>query len=93
MNECSETELVTNLDQKPPKQIWQCLSDAGLVEISVEEFPARIRTVKQTVMSRLGQLMYEQTDWRERESAAYSLGTLKKLESKLAGAGKHVDEE
>ena len=85
---------MTQADEKPAKQkLWQCLTDAHLVEIAVEEFPERIREVKNTVMTRLSQLMYEHTDWRERESAAYSLGTLKKLESKLARAGKHVEEE
>lgn len=85
---------MTQADEKPAKQkLWQSLADAHLVEIAVEEFPDRIREVKRTVMARLGQLMHEHTDWRERESAAYSLGTLKKLESKLARAGKHVEEE
>ena len=68
---------------------WKALADAGLVEIGLDEFPDRIRDVKRTVMSRLSQLLEEDTDWRERESAAYSLGTLKKLESKLTRAGEH----
>lgn len=68
--------------------LWKSLSDAGLVEIGIDQFPDRIRQVKQTVITRLGQLLEHETDWRERESAAYSLGTLKKLESKLAGASK-----
>lgn len=85
---------MTQADDKPGKQmLWQSLTDARLVEIAVEEFPDRIRAVKQAVIMRLSQLMREHTDWRERESAAYSLGTLKKLESKLARAGKHVEEE
>lgn len=71
--------------------MWKSLSDAGLVEIGIEEFPDRIRRVKQTVMSRLSQLLEHDADWRERESAAYSLGTLKKLEAKLVGASKSED--
>ena len=86
--------LMTDTDDKTGKeQLWKSLSDAGLVEISVEEFPQRIRDVKKTVMVRLSELLREHTSWRERESAAYSLGTLKKLESKLARAGKQVDGE
>lgn len=65
------------------QKLWKSLADAGLVEISIDEFPKRIRDVKQTVMVRLSELLTDETDWRERESAAYSLGTLKKLESKL----------
>ena len=68
--------------------LWKSLSDAGLVEIRIEEFPDRIRTVKQTVMKRLSQLLEFEADWRERESAAYSLGTLKKLEAKLINASR-----
>lgn len=68
--------------------MWESLSEAGLVEIPIAEFPDRIRHVKQTVMTRLSQLLERETDWRERESAAYSLGTLKKLEAKLVNASR-----
>ena len=71
-------------DKESGKQVlWKALADAGLVEIELDEFPDRIRAVKQAVMVRLSELLEEENDWRERESAAYSLGTLKKLESKL----------
>ena len=74
------------------QMLWKSLADAGLVEIELDEFPERIRDVKQAVMVRLSELLEEENDWRERESAAYSLGTLKKLESKLlARASKQGD--
>lgn len=79
---------LTELDKQV---MWKSLSDAGLVEIRIEEFPDRIRRVKQTVMTRLSQLLEFEADWRERESAAYSLGTLKKLEAKLANASKTAE--
>ena len=75
--------MTTPDDQTGKQARWKSLADAGLVEIRLDEFPKRIRDVKQTVMVRLSELLEEETDWRERESAAYSLGTLKKLESKL----------
>jgi len=75
--------VTTPDDQSGKQALWKSLADAGLVEIGLDEFPKRIRDVKQTVMVRLSELLEEETDWRERESAAYSLGTLKKLESKL----------
>ena len=75
---------MTTPDEKTAKQqVWKSLADAGLVEIEPEEFPERIREVKKAVMVRLSELLEGETNWRERESAAYSLGTLKKLESKL----------
>ncbi|HUM06437.1 MAG TPA: hypothetical protein VLT90_13310 [Terriglobales bacterium] len=70
-------------DKDGKQRLWKSLNDAGLVGIELDEFPERIREVKQAVMVRLGELLEDETDWRERESAAYSLGTLKKLESKL----------
>jgi len=84
---------VTTPDDAAGKQtLWKSLADAGLVEIEIDEFPKRIEDVKQTVMVRLSELLVKETDWRERESAAYSLGTLKKLESKVkANAAKHDD--
>jgi hypothetical protein len=59
------------------------LSEAGLVEIGLEEFAERIRDVKHTVSMRLRELMEFNSGMRERDSAAHSLGTLKRLESKL----------
>jgi hypothetical protein len=69
------------------------LSDAGLVEIRLDEFAERIRDVKRIVIARLRELLDFNTGLKERESAAYSLGTLKGLELKvLANAPKPPDQ-
>ncbi len=52
-----------------------------------DEFPDQIRDVKNVVMGRLTEMLSGKTDLRDRESAAYSLGTLKKLETTLQGSG------
>ena len=74
------------------QQIWRVLSEAGLVEIRLDEFAERIRDVKRIVTARLRELLDFDTGIKERESAAYSLGTLKGLELKvLANAAKPPD--
>jgi hypothetical protein len=65
------------------RQAWRALSEAGLVEIHIDEFAARIRDVKHTVIVRLRELLDRTNGLKERESAAYSLGTLKGIELKL----------
>ena len=93
--ECPEaaTNTVTAANNQGGKQmLWKSLADAGLVEIEIDEFPRRIADVKQAVMVRLSELLDEETDWRERESAAYSLGTLKKLESKVKASASKDDQ-
>lgn len=73
-------------------QVWRVLSEAGLVEIRPDEFAERIRDVKRIVTGRLFDLLNSNTGVQERESAAYSLGTLKGLELKvLANAPKPPD--
>jgi hypothetical protein len=64
-------------------QVWRVLSEAGLVEIPLDEFAERIRDVKRIVTGRLFDLLNFNTSVQERESAAYSLGTLKGLELKV----------
>lgn len=64
------------------------LSKAGLVDIPPDEFPKRINEAKNAVMERLDELLELTTDIRERDSAAYSLATLKKLEATLKQEGK-----
>ena len=59
------------------------LSETGLVEIRLDEFADRIRDVKQLVAVRLRELLDFNTGLRDRDSAAYSLGTLKEIELKL----------
>ena len=74
---------------QPPKEsekegAWRLLSEAGLIDIAPEEFPKRIKEAKDVVMGRLDKLLEATNQVRERESAAYSLATLKKLERTLA---------
>ncbi|MGO9404946.1 MAG: hypothetical protein ACLPVW_15900 [Terriglobales bacterium] len=65
------------------QEAWRALSEAGLVEIRLDEFAERIRDVKRIVGARLHELLNLSTGVKERESAAYSLGTLKRLELKV----------
>jgi hypothetical protein len=84
---------VSRSDEETEKlQVWRVLSEAGLVEIRLDEFAERIRDVKRIVTGRLFDLLNFNTGVQERESAAYSLGTLKGLELKvLANAPKPPD--
>jgi hypothetical protein len=84
---------VSGLDDKTEEQqLWRELSEAGLAEIRLEEFAERIRDVKRTVIGRLRELIEFNSGPQERESAAHSLGTLKKLESTVqANAAKALD--
>lgn len=70
-------------EENSEQQAWKILSEAGLVEIRVEEFVERIRDVKRLVQVRLRELLDFDAGYKERESAAYSLGTLKGLELKV----------
>lgn len=70
-------------DDETGQQVWKVLSEAGLVEIRLDEFAERIRDVQRTVIVRLRDLLDFDTGIKERESAAYSLGTLKGLELKV----------
>jgi hypothetical protein len=79
-------------EETEEQQAWRALSEAGLVEIRLEEFAERIRDVKRIVGVRLRELLDFDNRIKERESAAYSLGTLKGLELKvLAHAAKPPD--
>jgi hypothetical protein len=84
---------VSRSDEETEKlQVWRVLSEAGLVEIRLDEFAERIRDVKRIVTGRLFDLLNFNTGVQERESAAYSLGTLKGLELKvLSNAPKPPD--
>jgi hypothetical protein len=84
---------VSRFDDEPEElQAWRVLSEAGLVEIRLDEFAERIKDVKRIVTRRLFDLLDFNTGVEERESAAYSLGTLKRLELKvLANAPKPPD--
>jgi hypothetical protein len=75
---------VDRSDDEPDElQVWRVLSEAGLVEIPLDEFAERIRDVKRIVTGRLFDLLNFNIGVQERESAAYSLGTLKELELKV----------
>jgi hypothetical protein len=74
---------VNRSDDEPDEQVWRVLSEAGLVEIRLDEFAERIRDVKRIVTGRLFDLLNFNTGVEERESAAYSLGTLRGLELKV----------
>jgi len=65
------------------EQVWRTLSEAGLVEIRVDEFPERLKEVKRIVTERLLELLDFGASIWERETAAHSLGTLKGLELRL----------
>jgi hypothetical protein len=80
----AENETVSGSDKETDdQQARKALSEAGLVEIRLEEFAQRIRDVKSLIMVRLRELIDIGNNIKERESAAYSLGTLKVLELKL----------
>ena len=79
-------------EETEEQQVWRVLSEAGLVEIRLDEFAERIRDVKRIVIVRLRELLDFNSGIQERESAAHSLGTLKGLELKvLAHAPKPPD--
>ena len=64
-------------------QVWTLLSKAGLLDIPTDQFSQRVREAKKAVMERLSELLEVTTDVGERDSTAYSLATLKKLEATL----------
>jgi hypothetical protein len=72
--------------------VWRALSEAGLIDIPADEFAERVKEAKHVVIRRLGELLELTTDIQERESAAYSLATLKKLETTLSRSGRRSSE-
>jgi hypothetical protein len=88
VREEAERYIVGKTYQSGKQQVWSLLSEAGLVDIPTDEFSERVKEAKKAVMDRLGELLDEATtDIEERDSAAYSLATLKKLESALQRKG------
>lgn len=65
------------------EQVWKLLSEAGLVDIGPADFPERIKEAKDRVLRRLTKLLETTSDLDECESAAYSLGTLTELQTRL----------
>jgi len=70
-------------DQTRTYRVWKALSEAGLVEIKLDEFPDKLKKVKQVAIVCLGELLERQTAVREQEIVAHSLGTLKRLEASV----------
>lgn len=70
-------------DESEKERLWKLLSEAGLIDIGLDDLPERVKEAKDVVMRRLSELLELSTDTQERQSAAYSLATLKRLESTL----------
>jgi hypothetical protein len=70
-------------NQAKTQQVWKSLTDAGLVEIKIDEFPDKLKKVKHVAIGWLGELLERQTAVGEQEIVAHSLGTLKRLETTL----------
>jgi hypothetical protein len=80
-------------EQSEKERVWRLLSEAGLIDIPSDEFPERIKEAKHVVMGRLSELLELKNDTQERESAAYSLATLKTIETTLRRGKKQVGSE
>jgi len=80
-----ECKAVSPFEESEKEQVWKLLSEAGLVDITPDDFPERIKAAKDAVIDRLRELLELTTNIQERQSVAYSLGTLKKLETTLRG--------
>jgi hypothetical protein len=83
----AERYIMGKTYQSGKQQVWSLLSEAGLVDIPTDEFSERVKEAKTAVMDRLGELLESTTAIEERDSAAYSLATLKKLEDALQRKG------
>lgn len=70
-------------DDNRSQRVRKSLTDARLVEIEPEEFPDRIREVKQVAIGHLGKLLETDTGLCEPRCVAHSLGTLSRLEATL----------
>jgi len=75
-------------EESEKERTWRVLSEAGLLDIAPDEFAERIKDAKDVVMARLSELLGLTTHIQERESAAYSLATLKKLERTVSRSGR-----
>jgi len=70
-------------EEKNIQKVRKSLTDAGLVEISLDQFPERIKEVCHVAMGRLGELLEHKNAVEERQCVARSVGTLKRLESRV----------
>lgn len=80
--------MVRPYQESDKERVRTLLSEAGLIDIPADEIPQRIKEAKQVVIERLSELLEVASDIQERESAAYSLGTLKKLETTIGRSQK-----
>jgi hypothetical protein len=74
--------------QSDKEPVWSLLVEAGFLDIPPEDFAERIKEAKHTVIERLNELLERRNAVQERESAAYSLATLRKLETTLLQPGR-----
>jgi hypothetical protein len=80
--------------EKSDKQrLWTSLLEAGLIDIPADDVPDRIKEAKAVAIGRLGELLQLKSNVQERESAAHSLATLKKLETTVSRTTKQRDRE
>ena len=68
-------------DDSRKREAWKLLSEAGLVDIRPNEFGERIKEAKRIVSKRLNELLERTANTGECQSTAYSLGTLRRLET------------
>lgn len=71
------------------ERVWKLLSEAGLIDISPDEFPDRIKEARNVVIERLSELLKATNQVQERESAAYSLAILRRLQTTLTRANRN----
>ena len=74
-------------EKSEQERLWKLLSEAGLIDIPRDKFPDRIKEAKDVVIGRLSELLKVPNDVQERESAACSLATLRRLESTFGKTG------
>lgn len=74
-------------EQSEKERVWSVLSEAGFLDIPPDKFAERIKQAKHCVIERLNELLERRNAVQERESAAYSLATLRKLETTLTVSG------
>jgi hypothetical protein len=75
-------------EESEAERVWRLLAEAGFVDITIDEFPERIKEAKNAVMGRLGELLERANDIQERRSAAHSLATLREIETTLGKSAK-----
>lgn len=89
-----EYKAVSRPDKESEQQrAWSSLVDAGFLDIPPDKFAERIKEAKHVVIRRLSELLQAATDARERESAACSIATLKKLETTVDRKGNRRSSE